>query len=376
MPHEEERAVYPGISGTRAEPATENRADIERLRRLVRFSIPHNAPIILLARETPAHLRGEGHTVWPLGQSASDLVSPDAAVVIAQLEDLRAKGGAFLLIARSAWEWFVSQPQFQYYVEQRYRMTCSEEDTGIIFALQPPPDVEWRDRGAPDGLLLPPPELVALVTGLPQIQPFYWSGVLGARCIKGLLKKNGIDINHCHAILDFGCGCGRVLRHWKTLHGSRLFGTDYNPYLIRWCQQAFPFAHVSTNDLSPPLVYADEQFDLIYTISIFTHLEATLQSTWMTELTRLLRPGGMLYLTVHGAMHIQSLPVLQQQQFMAGQLVEYRPELSGSNHCTIYHPEAYVREVLAKDLQVIDFVPGGAKDANQDVFLLRKPIRS
>ena len=248
-----------------------------------------------------------------------------------------------------------------------------EEETGLVFALQPPPDAEWRGQGAPDGLPLPPPELIALVTGMPQVQPFYWSGLLGARCIKGLLSKNGFAINRFDAILDFGCGCGRVMRHWKTLNGPKLFGTDYNPYLIRWCQDAFPFAHFSTNELSPPLAYADGRFDLIYTISIFTHLEEALQSAWMAELSRLLRPGGILYLTVHGSTRIQSLPSAQQQQFAAGQLVVCRPELSGSNHCATYHPEAYVRDMLAKDLQVIDFIPGGAKDANQDVFLLRKP---
>ena len=344
----------------------------EGLRRLLRLAVPHNAIVILLAHEAPNLLDGEGHTVWPLALSESD-AAPSA---IAQIEALRGKGAAFFLVAASAWRGFTAHVRFKQYVEQAYRVTHCEENTGVIFALQEPPDAEWRAHGTPDNLLLPPPEFVALVTGMPQVQPFYWSGLLGARCIRGLLNKNGFDINRFDAILDFGCGCGRVMRHWKTLNGPRLFGTDYNPYLIDWCRKAFSFAQFSVNELSPPLAYNDAQFDLVYTISIFTHLEASLQLAWMTELSRVLKPGGILFLTVHGATRIASLPLAQQQQFAAGEMVVHSPELSGSNHCATYHPEAYVRDVLARELTIVDFIPGGAKDANQDVFLLRKPIPS
>jgi SAM-dependent methyltransferase len=362
------------VSRTKESRAAEGLPRMEGLRRFFRFSLPHNATIILLARETPDLLCDEGHTVWPLAlASSNDTQSSDHAMIV-QIKELREKGATFLLIAASAWEWFALHVQFKQYIEQHYRVTLREENVGVVFALQEPPDAEWRMQGAPDGLPLPPPELVALVTGMPQVQPFYWSGLLGARCIKGLLNKNGFDMTRFSTILDFGCGCGRVLRHWQTLNGPRLFGTDYNPYLINWCRRAFPFAQFSTNDLSPPLAYADAQFDLVYTISIFTHLEASLQFSWITELSRVLKPGGILFLTVHGTTHTSSLPLAQQQQFAAGEMVVYSPELSGSNRCTAYHPEVYVRNVLARELTVIDFIPGGAKDANQDVFLLQKPV--
>lgn len=347
----------------------------ERLRTVVRFALPHNATVALIDLDDPTLLTLDGRTAWSFWKTTSgEATQGDNNEAIAQLEALRTNGGAFLVIPSSAFAWLAQHQEFQRYLEQRYRQVLRENDTCVIFALQEPPDIEWRQQGAPDGLPLPPPELVALVTGMSQVQPFYWSGLLGARCIKGLLNKNGFDMNRFVAILDFGCGCGRVMRHWKTLIGPRLFGTDYNPYLISWCQQALPFVQFSTNELSPPLVYANAQFDLIYTISIFTHLEERLQLTWMAELSRLLSPGGILYLTVHGATHIHSLPLAQQQQFADGELVVYNPELSGSNHCTTYHPEAYVRDVLAREWIVIDFIPGGAKDANQDVFLLQKPM--
>ncbi|MGE0825140.1 MAG: class I SAM-dependent methyltransferase [Candidatus Binatia bacterium] len=351
--------------------------DNEQLRRVIRFSVPHNAKLILLLPYGAIVPEIPGYTVWSLPVvQKPDLSLLDLDIdneLIATCTTLVAQGGAFLVVPHAVFSWLTKRPQLYNHLEQHYRLVVHEAHVCTIFALQEPPDQAWRDQGAPDNLPLPPPELIALVTGMPQVQPFYWSGLLGARCIRGLLNKNGVVVDQCRAILDFGCGCGRIMRHWNTLAGPELFGTDYNPYLVHWCQTALPFASFSTNTLTPPLAYVNEQFDLIYTISIFTHLEEPLQIAWMQELTRLLRPGGLLFLTVHGSTHLHRLSEEQQRNFRAGKLVFSQPELSGSNHCATYHPEAYVRKVLAKDLRIIDFVPGGAKDANQDVFLLQKP---
>ncbi len=45
---------------------------------------------------------------------------------------------------------------------------------------------------------------------------------------------------------------------------------------------------------------------------------------------------------------------------------------SGKNIYAAFHPEQYVRTVLAKRFYVLDVIPGGATDAFQDVYLLQK----
>ena len=64
-------------------------------------------------------------------------------------------------------------------------------------------------------------------------------------------------------MLDFGCGCGRVMRWWKDLESTRLHGTDYNPYLVAWCRQNLPFAEFSVNGLEAGLDLPDGHFDLV-----------------------------------------------------------------------------------------------------------------
>ena len=62
--------------------------------------------------------------------------------------------------------------------------------------------------------------------------------------MRAILARSGVTIERLGAILDFGCGAGRVLRHWKSLEGPALHGTDYNPELVAWCAASLPFAHV------------------------------------------------------------------------------------------------------------------------------------
>jgi ubiquinone/menaquinone biosynthesis C-methylase UbiE len=108
------------------------------------------------------------------------------------------------------------------------------------------------------------------------------------------LQRNNLPIENFQTMLDFGCGCGRVIRNWRSLQGVNIYGSDYNHELIAWCDENLSFAHFDSNDLAPPLSYESNKFDLIYALSVFTHLPEELQLTWLQELTRVLQPGGYL----------------------------------------------------------------------------------
>jgi SAM-dependent methyltransferase len=230
----------------------------------------------------------------------------------------------------------------------------------------------FKKQWPADKLALPPARLIYLVTGQYRIEPFLENGALGSECIRGVLSKNGLDIETFQSILDFGCGCGRVMRHWSNLPHSRLYGTDYNPSLIEWCREGLPFAQFSVNQLEGRLSYNDGQFDFLYAISVLTHLNVAEQQAWMRELWRVLRPGGHFYVTVHGLMRSEMTPK-EQESFEAGNPVVFADRYAGSNICVSFCPEPFMRKVLAKDFTVVDYVPVGARDAGQDVYLLQRP---
>jgi SAM-dependent methyltransferase len=231
-------------------------------------------------------------------------------------------------------------------------------------------------RSAHHGQLppIPPARLIHLVAGTEDVRWFLDSGAQAARTIVETLTRNGLALEDAGPILDFGSGCGRVMRHWSGLKGPTLLGTDYNPDLVRWCQENLPFARFHANGLAPPITVEDASIGFVYALSVFTHLAEHLQRPWIDELARIIRPGGYLFVTLHGEHYLRQLSLDEQGQFRAGRLVVHRADREGSNDCAAFHPERYVRSKLARGFEVVDFVPEGALgNPRQDVYLLRKP---
>jgi SAM-dependent methyltransferase len=224
-----------------------------------------------------------------------------------------------------------------------------------------------------DGLPLPPPRVILRVTGTPDVEWFLLGGAAGMASLRDALRDQGVDVARLDSVLDFGCGCGRVLRHWAGV-GPRVHGCDYNPRLVEWCRRNLPFAHVETNSLAPPLPFPDEAFDLVYALSVFTHLPEALQESWMRELRRVLRPGGYLVLSVHGTRYAGELSAEERARFERGDLVVRASREAGTNRCGAYHPERYVRKTLAAGMEMQALIPEGAKgNPHQDLVVLSKP---
>jgi SAM-dependent methyltransferase len=226
------------------------------------------------------------------------------------------------------------------------------------------------------GAPIPSGDFIYLVSGHRSASRFLRRGRVASKTIRQTLARNGIEIERFNTILDFGCGVGRIMRHWKLLQSSCLYGTDYNPTLVRWCEVNLKFAEFRVNSLSDRLPYEAETFDFIYAYSVFTHLSEPLQFFWINELSRVLKPGGYFYFTTHGDFFFSQLNADEKQAFLDGQLVVRGAEQSGSNTCSTYHPVAFVRENLARKFSVLDFIPGRTGgDILQDIYLLTKPTR-
>jgi SAM-dependent methyltransferase len=166
-------------------------------------------------------------------------------------------------------------------------------------------------------LPFPPEELIFLVTSGNDSAIFNATGAADLDLIRRSLAEAGFNPgNGPYRVLDWGCGCGRIARHWEDGIGQiELFGCDINPALIEWCKKNIPFADFSVCNVLPPLSYPDRHFDVIYGISVLTHLSFEAHFLWMQEIWRLLKPGGVAILTAHGP---SMLPVILNSVRRAG----------------------------------------------------------
>jgi SAM-dependent methyltransferase len=166
-----------------------------------------------------------------------------------------------------------------------------------------------------EGPPLPPRRLRVRVAGTTDADWFLRTGRADYDAIAA-----HVPLADVQALLDFGCGCGRVTRYFHDFAGE-VSRSDVNAQAIDWCRGNLRFARFEVNGLAPPLLFADASFDLVYAYSVFTHLTAELQVAWRDELRRVLQPGGRLLVTTHGESYVARLDEDERARFNAGELV-------------------------------------------------------
>lgn len=190
------------------------------------------------------------------------------------------------------------------------------------------------------------------------------------------LAALGKSLADCETVLDFGCGAGRTLR-WliPQFPEVKFSGCDVDAQAIAWSGRHLARAGFRVNAATPPVDFPDACFDLIYAISVFTHLSLQHQKLWLAELHRLLRPGGLLLFTVHGTATWDALPagrraLLERDGFLLETSAKLRGIVPEWYH-TAFHTEACVRDLLGRHFQVLAYNACGM--GYQDLVIAQRP---
>ncbi len=176
---------------------------------------------------------------------------------------------------------------------------------------------------------------------------YYVQSKEGARKLVELFKQH-IDLKD-KRILDWGCGPGRIIRHFPELvgNGCSYYGTDYNARSIAWCSENLPEIEFNNNTLEAKLPYEDNFFDVIYGISIFTHLSATMHDEWYGELYRVLKPGGIMMLTTQGDIFKAKMTPAELEQYNRGELVVRGQVKEGHRIFSAFQPKEFMNSLFA-----------------------------
>jgi SAM-dependent methyltransferase len=208
---------------------------------------------------------------------------------------------------------------------------------------------------------LPPARLQIRQVGGDWGREFYASGGEIFQQIDTAVKSGGASLATAPRILDFGCGCGRVLRTFLRFpHTGEVWGADIDAEAIAWNRGHL--AHIAKfdcNALMPPLAFPDAFFDVIYSVSVFTHLPEEMQFAWLAELRRVLKPGGVLVASLHGERYWSADPSVKAEvesrgfAYRTGPLTEGLPEF----YMSAFHSEAYVRREWTKHFEFVELKP-------------------
>ena len=162
---------------------------------------------------------------------------------------------------------------------------------------------------SPSSFPLPPNELLQRIGPMGDEDPtgtYERTGLEHRRLIEGALPEGWTWPGR--TVLDFGCGVGRILRQFAPeAEESEFWGCDIDGQSIDWLRENLspPFRFFESADAAG-LPQEDGYFDLIYALSVYTHLTDN-WAGWLLEHHRVLKDDGLLFATFLGEGMIETL---------------------------------------------------------------------
>ena len=156
---------------------------------------------------------------------------------------------------------------------------------------------------------------------------------------------------------------------------AEIWGCDIDRDSIAWLERELsPPLRVFANGPSPPLPLEDRHFDLIWAVSVFTHLVES-WSGWMVELHRILRPGGLLVATFMGEGMSQIIANEDWREDRVGMNVLRYGQHWDLGGPMVMHSPWWIREHWGHAFEVLNVIPKGFatdSDVGQGVAVLRR----
>jgi SAM-dependent methyltransferase len=177
-------------------------------------------------------------------------------------------------------------------------------------------------------------------------------------------------------VLDFGCGAGRTLRHFLAeAEQAQFHGCDIDAKSIEWMtDHLVPPFHVFQSHEQPGLPRPDGFFDLVYALSVFTHLTDH-WAGWLLELHRVLKPQGLLFATFLNEPMWAEFGRGSWDEERAGMLVTKKWNPWDAGGPIVFQSEWWIREHWGRAFDILQLEraqPGGGGQGA--VLLQAKPV--
>jgi len=203
--------------------------------------------------------------------------------------------------------------------------------------------------------------------------------------IEASLEAGGRTFDEMERWLDFGCGYGRVVRFLvQRIPPERVWASDVVREGVDFCRTEFGI-HGLYSDPELEAVALDH-FDVVYAVSVLSHLNERNSRAFLRVLGGALPPRGVFVFTSHGRYS------LEHADLYGVEFGERRDEISravesrglaflpyrftgGDAYGMAWHDRTWIertmRELHGDTLRLVRFVPHGL-DGHQDVYAYQR----
>jgi SAM-dependent methyltransferase len=226
---------------------------------------------------------------------------------------------------------------------------------------------------------LPPQELIWRVAHTENTRGFRIGGFRAfGDFMTAALRHSGLALGQ--ELLDWGCGCGRVTTHFGSLTDApNVRGCDIDAEAVEWCNQNLSRGAFLANGLWPPTPYKDASLDAVISYSVFTHLSREAQQSWLSEIQRILKPGGLFLASVHGEaaarLHMPDRLADIQQAGIYDPLPDATLEsfVPQGYYRAVFQSKEYTQNEWSEWFDILEFIEYGI-GAFQDLVVMQKSL--
>lgn len=203
---------------------------------------------------------------------------------------------------------------------------------------------------------------------------FYAGGRVATR-VADYLRGRGLDPGEL-SLLDFACGYGRVTRYFVALF-REVTCSDLEPTMLQFAKEQFGASGFLSNVDLDKVRFPNRRFDVVFSFSLFTHLNPEIWRDWFWAVLDKVEPGGHFIFSTRGVEFARK----QGEPVGEGEVIRFteRNETAGRLDANIYGQttiaRAFVEDVIASRpglADYLDYFGSGKFDMYQDMHVLQR----
>ena len=190
-----------------------------------------------------------------------------------------------------------------------------------------------------------------------------------------LLEQVNHPLLRARSLLEFASGHGRFTRHLvKALGAGRVVVSDVVADSVDFAREVFEVKGFVSAAVPEDVAWS-EQHDVVFVLSLFSHLPPSTWSRWLRRIYEMVAPGGVLVFTTHGTEAARKQGVTLDAEGYFFTPSSESNAIDGQEYGTAFTSEAYVRTRIAEhlpDARLLQFAPQHFWH-HQDAFVVQRP---